>query len=235
MNIKEETYKLLAQRLLTYFDSKKFVDWAMILLQNGYESESLIILAGLDNDTTEVREKYFWQTITELQLDINATDFELIENYAIYIAKSVIDNQLNPFSGLTVMQDIVRESDYSKRFIQFFDLDEDIDYLKYDNRTIFNPGLTLENTESFIKKEFELFLEAERLKITDETRELSYCQKCKTIAKPKLKNKFRLQKPHNIQIWVCRKCGSDKLDHFSTQIGKEIILKEIKNATQHHV
>ncbi len=64
MNVKEETYKLLAQRLLTYFDSKKFVDWAMILLQNGYESESLIILAGLDNDTTEVREKYFWQTIT---------------------------------------------------------------------------------------------------------------------------------------------------------------------------
>jgi len=50
MNIKEETYKLLAQRLLTYFDCKKFVDWAMILLQNGYESESLIILAGLDND-----------------------------------------------------------------------------------------------------------------------------------------------------------------------------------------
>ena len=229
MNIKEETYKLLAQRLLTYFDSKKLVDWAMILLQNGYESESLIILAGLDSDSTEVREKYFWQSISELQLDINANDFELIENYAIYIAKSVIGNQLNPHSGLTVMQDIVRESDYSKRFIQFFELDEDIDYLKYDNRTVFNPGLTLENTESFIKKEFELFLEAERLKITDETRELSYCQKCKTIAKPKLKNKFRLQKPYNIQIWVCSKCGSDKLDHFSTQIGKEIILKEIKN------
>jgi hypothetical protein len=157
MNVKEETYKLLAQRLLTYFDSKKFVDWAMILLQNGNESESLIILAGLDYDTTEVREKYFWQSISELQLEINATDFELIENYAIYVAKSVIDNQLNPHSGLAVMQDIVRESDYSKRYIQFFELDEDIDCLKYDNRTIFNPGLTLENKESFIKKNLSCF------------------------------------------------------------------------------
>lgn len=232
MNVREETYKLLAQRLLTFFDSKKMVDWAMILLQNGYESESLIILAGLDTDTTQEREKYFWQSISELQIDINVTDFELIDNYAIYIAKSVVDKQINPYSGLEIMQDIVRESDYSKRYIQFYELDEDIDYLKYDNRTIFNTGLTLENKENFIRKEFELFLEAENLKITDETRELSYCQKCKTIAKPKLKKKYRLQKPHRIQIWICSKCGSEKLDHFSTHIGKEIILKEIKNATQ---
>jgi TRAP-type uncharacterized transport system, periplasmic component len=232
MDIKEETHKLLAIRLLTFFDSKKFVDWAMILLQNGYESESLVILAGLDNDTTEEREKYFWQSIDELQLDIIKDDFELISNYAIYIAKAVMDNQLNPISGLEVMQSIVQGSGYSKRFIPFYEIEEDLDYLKYDNMTIFNSGLTLENVENVIKKEFELFLEAERLKITDEVRESSYCQKCKSIAVPKLKKMFRLRRPHIVQIWVCSKCGSRKLNHFCTQDGKEIILKEMKNVIQ---
>lgn len=228
MNVKEETYKLLAQRLFTHFESKKMIEWAILLMQNGYESESLIILAGLDSDTTEEREKYFWQSVSELKLDINISDFELIDIYAIYIAKSVVDQQMNSYTGLSVMQDIVRKTDYSKRYIQFYELEEDLDYLKYDNRAIFNSELSLANAEDFIKKEFELFLEAERLKIDDETREMSFCQKCNIISKPKLKSKFRFHKPHRIQIWICGNCGSEKLDHFSSQIGKEIIMKEIK-------
>ncbi|PID92932.1 MAG: hypothetical protein CSA94_02640 [Bacteroidetes bacterium] len=118
----------------------------------GLNSESLIILAGLDNETTEEREKYFWQTIEELGLDVKRTDFELIESYAIYVAESV-------------MQDVVRETNYSKRYIQFYEIEEDLEYLNYDNHTISNSELTLNNADSLITREFELFLEAEKCKI----------------------------------------------------------------------
>tara|TARA_R110002049_G_scaffold207188_1_gene377668 strand:- start:50025 stop:50204 length:180 start_codon:yes stop_codon:yes gene_type:complete len=57
--------------------------------------------------------------------------------------------------GLTIMQDIVRSTDYSKKYVQFYEIDEDLDYLKYDNHTIFNSGLTLKNVDSFILREFE--------------------------------------------------------------------------------
>ncbi|WP_338237894.1 hypothetical protein [Persicobacter diffluens] len=228
--VQEETYKLLAQRVLSHFDSKKLIDWAIMLMGKGFDSESLIILAGLDSDTTEEREQYFWQTINELGLDVNRTDFELIDNYAIYVAESVVHKKMEPKDGLAIMQDIVRSTDYSKKYIQFFEIDEDLDYLKYDNHTIFNTGLTLKNADSFIAREFELLLEAEKYKIDDKTRGLAYCNSCDKIEKPRLKNKRNWIGKVKYQIWVCGVCESQDILHFSSQKGKEIIMTRI-NAT----
>ncbi len=47
------TLEILAERCLTHFDSKKLVDWAVQVLQLGYESDNLFVLAGLDYDTTD--------------------------------------------------------------------------------------------------------------------------------------------------------------------------------------
>ena len=63
MTHKELTLEILAERALTQFDSKKLVDWAVKVLELGYESENLFVLAGLDNDPTEERENYFWKSI----------------------------------------------------------------------------------------------------------------------------------------------------------------------------
>ncbi len=228
--VQEETYKILAQRVLSKFDSKKLIDWAIMLMGKGFDSESLIILAGLDSYTTEEREQYFWQTIEELELDINRTDFELIDDYAIYVAESVVNKKIAPKEGLSIMQDIVRSSDYSKKYVQFYEIDEDLDYLKYNNYTIFNTGLSLKNVDSFITKEFELLIETEKYKIDDKTRELAYCKSCDKIEKPKLKIVKNWIGKVKYQTWVCGLCESKDILHFSSQKGKEIILKRI-NAT----
>jgi RNase P subunit RPR2 len=228
MDIKDEIYKLLAQRVFSYFDSNKLVDWAIMMMQNGYESESLIILAGLSSDTTEEREKYFWLAVEELNIDIDKNDRELIDFYALHIVESVLDHHMDPYNALSIMQDVVRETGYSRRYIQFYEVNEDIDYLKYGSRPIFNSDLSSDNTEEFIRKEFELFLEAENLQIDDEIREMSYCRKCKKISNPKLKPKFKLFGPRNIQVWICGHCGSEKIDPFRGRAGKEIIINEIK-------
>ncbi len=228
--VQEETYKILAQKVLSHFDSKKLIDWAIMLMGKGFDSESLIILAGLDSDTTEEREQYFWQTIDELGFDLNRTDFELIENYAVYVAESVVNKKIAPMDGLTIMQDIVRSTDYSKKYIQFYEIDEDLDYLKYDNHTIFNTGLTLKNADSFVTREFELFLETEKCKIDDKTRELAYCKTCDKIEKPRLKNIRNWIGKVKYQTWVCGLCESKDILHFSSQKGKEIIMTRI-NAT----
>lgn len=231
LNVQEETYKLLAQRLFSYFDSKKLVDWAVMMMENGYDSFSLIILAGLDNDSTEVREQYFWQTIDELKLDLNKSDFDLIDHYAIYVAESVVNKQVAPKDGLSIMQEIVRTTDYSVKYIQFYELAEDLDYLRYDNRTIFNSGLSLENADIFITTEFELFLESEKLKIDDIIRESAYCNRCSSIEKPKLKNKRNLIGQVKYQYWVCGICESQDILHFRNQKGREMITNKIKNKT----
>ncbi|MDL2330466.1 hypothetical protein LJC62_00395 [Odoribacter sp. OttesenSCG-928-A06] len=157
INIQEFTYQLLAEKTLTYFDSQKYVDWAVVLLENGHESESLIILAGLDSYETEEKEKYFWKSVEELNIKIEKNDFELIDHYADFVAKQVIEGKISPIIGLNRMLDIVQASGYSSEYMQFYELDEDLDRLNYSENTIFNIGLAIENKEEYIRKNLSYF------------------------------------------------------------------------------
>jgi len=185
----------------------------------------------LDIDSTEEREKYFWKSIQELGLDVNKSDFELIDNYAIYVAESVINNKILPKDGLFIMQNIVRLTDYSEKYIQFYEIDEDLDYLKSYNSTLLNTGLSLENADSFIIKEFELFLESEKYNTDDKIRDSAYCQKCGMIEKPKLKIKRNFIGKAKYQYFVCGLCKSEDILTYKSQKGKETILRKLKNAT----
>lgn len=229
MNIQKVTYQLLGEKLISNFDSKKYVNWAVTLLENGYDSESLIILAGLNYDTTEEREEYFWKSVDELDIIIDKSDFELIENYAEYIAYEVVNERIEPIIGLSIMQHIVRETDYSSKYVQFYELSEDLDYLTHDSRVIYSSGLSLINKNAFIKEEFRIFLELENLKIDKIIREQSLCNKCGQFEKPILKTKYQLKKPYKYQVWVCAKCGSDKIKHYSNQNVKRKIIEIHQN------
>lgn len=229
MDILEETYKILGQRLMPSFDSKRLADWAFKLLENEFESESLIILAGLSSDSTEEREIYFWLSISELKIDLNLTDVELIEYYAEYIAEEVCKGNMKAANGLMIMQEVVFMSDYDSKYIQFFELDEDIDYLENYGGFIYNTGFNKENKERFIMEEFELFLETERLKIDEDTRQKSICNVCGQVAKPGLRTKYQFKKPHKYQTWTCGNCGSEKIEHFGSHSGKRRIIDLIKN------
>ena len=229
MNTQEITYLLLAEKILTCFDSQKYVDWAVALLENGFESESLVILAGLDSYGIEEKEKYFWKSIEELNIEVKKTDSELIEYYVDFVAKQVVEDKINPIIGLSRMRDIVCATDYSVKYIQFYELDEDLDYLNSYKTTIYNTGLTLENKEKYIKEEFELFLEMNRLKIDESLRDKSYCTNCDCLEKPVLKTKYKFTKPHKYQTWICKNCGSIKLEHFNNHNTKRKIIEMTKN------
>ncbi|WP_207518340.1 hypothetical protein, partial [Flavobacterium psychrophilum] len=95
MSVKEETEILLAKILLSNFDSKNYVDWAISVIESGIESNSLFILAGLDDEDTEIREKYFRKVVEELKIEINYEDFALLQNYAKFIAEKVINGTLS--------------------------------------------------------------------------------------------------------------------------------------------
>lgn len=229
MNIQEETYIILGQRLLSGFDSKMLVDWAVRLLVSGHESESLIILAGLDSESTEEREKYFWNSIAELDIKITLTDSELVEYFVQRVADDVVKGNRKTSSGLDIMRDVLAWSGYDSKYLQFLELEEDVDYLENYGSIIFNSGLNKRNKEQFIKDEFDLFLEIQRLKIDEETKQNAICKRCDTIAKPILKTKYQFKRPNKYQIWICGNCGSERIEHFSTQTGKRKIIDRIKN------
>ena len=232
MDINKETYQILGQKLLSEFDSKEYVKWAIKVAEEGYESESLWILAGLDNESTEVREEYFWKTIEELNLEIEREEIDLLNDYAIYLSKAVLNNSISPRTGVKKMFDLCRQSGYDEKYMQFYELDEDLDCLKYGDITpIFNHNISEENADEIILKEFKLFLDCEEFGVTKDIYESAYCNRCKQVKKPILKTKYQFRKPRKYLQWACGNCRSKEIDTFKSQIGKEKILERIKNHT----
>lgn len=174
----------------------------------------------------EIKE-YFWNSVNELGLKLKKSDFDLLENFALYIANSVITDRVAPKEGLRIMNEIIRESDYSSKYIQFHNLDEDIVYLNYDNITLFNSFDNTDNINEIIKEEFNLFLEAERMNLNDKYREFTFCNNCQTLSKPTLKSKKNWLGKIKYNHWVCPNCKSKDLEHFTNQKGKKIILNEL--------
>lgn len=228
MTLQELTLNILAERILTTFDSKKLVNWAVEVILLGYESENLYVLAGLDFESTEEREKYFFESLKDLQIEIETDEEKLIENYAITLTKKVIDKEVDIDYGFQQMLKIVSASDYDQKYISFFEIDEDLDYLRYDSNTIFNYGLTLENSKEFILEEFRIFLEMETLKISTEERKKCYCEKCNNLNIPITETKYQLKKPFKYLVWSCGFCGSTKLKFNNNHEVKKLIIKKFK-------
>ena len=100
--------------------------------------------------------------------------------------------------------------------------------MKYNNSTLFNTGLTLENSEEFILEEMKIFIEMEDLNIPREQRNKCYCETCKSLNNPVTKNKFQLKKPFRYTVLACGVCGSDKLKFSSNHDVKRRIIEQSK-------
>lgn len=231
MTLEELTLNILAERLITVFDSKKLVSWAVKVMLLGYESEKLYVLAGLDFASTEEREKYFFESLEDLNFEVKKNEDKLIEQYAITIAKKAVENVVDLDYAFEKMLKIVSASEYDQKYISFFEIDEDLDCLRYNNSVLFNSRLTLENAEGFILEEFKIFLDMENLKIPIEERKKSYCENCFKLNIPITKFKYQFKKPFKYMVWSCGICGSTKLKFNSNHEVKRLIIKEYKKHT----
>ncbi len=229
MTLNELSIEILAKRALTNYDSVKLVDWALDVLDLGYESENLYILAGLGFDTREEREEYFWRCVKDLKLDFEQTEEKLIEEYALIIANKAIQKKISIDYAFNQMLKIVSATGYESRYMAFDEIDEDLDYLKYNNSVLLNSGLTIENSAEFILEEFQIFIAMENLKIPIEERNKCYCQNCNKLNKPILKNKFQLKKPFKYSTWICNICGSEELKFSNNHDVKKMIIETYQN------
>lgn len=230
MTLEELTFEIIAKRSLTLFDSKDLVHWAVNVLKLGYESEHLCILAGLDYDTTEAREYYFLKSVQDLNLSIEKKKDELLEQYAFLIANKAIRKEISTDHALREMLKIVSASEYDNRYTVFYEIEEDLSYLHYENSVVFNSGLTLQNHSDFILEELKIFVQMEELKIPLEERAKCYCESCKKLNTPSLKNKYQLKQPFKYVVWVCGLCRSQKLKFSNNHSVKQMIIEQYKNA-----
>ena len=226
-DLQRELDLLLAERLISGFiDGQKCIDWAITLMQRGYESENLYILAGSDNDEAISIEHYLNRLTDDLELEQNRNEDELFYTYVSDIARQVIDGGISPEKGLSVMEDIriqTWDSDFAIDLFQFSDLAEDSSLI--GEYQIFYIGLTEENRDEVIIQEMKMFLIAKEKGIQN-IRDLIYCHKCKSLSQAEYIEKGWIVKKGD---WYCKKCKSKDYLAWYKVTDRAQILKILEN------
>lgn len=177
-DLQTELDLLLAGRLLFKFlDCEKCTDWAISLLQNGYESDYIQAIASqYITDYLEI-EHYFEKMVDELGLIRKDDSRELFQIFVSDIAHQVIDGRMEPIKSLHMMDAMSAvEVDYIADTVdQFSYLAYDISSL--DRQTSFYTGLTHDNIEGVIKDEMKMLLYAQTYGL-DRIIDLIFCEKC---------------------------------------------------------
>ena len=93
METSKLTNKILAYRYLKIFDMNDAIDWAVDMLTLGYETPSLIILAGISKPTTYYEaEGYLTQTLKELNINVPELE-EAISKYCSYYITKIANGE----------------------------------------------------------------------------------------------------------------------------------------------
>jgi hypothetical protein len=222
-NLQEDTKALIADALITDFDSKKYVDWAVRFLSDCYESENLYILAGLDGEDRETIEKYFGYAAQEFGVSIDIEPEELVKWYALYTAENVVSGQVSPDDGLLILIKIAHQTSYDERYLRFIYLTDDLYSLETGDIAYFHDKLALQNKDEYIREEIKLFLELERLNISNIITEYVYCNKCYRATKPVFKKGLLFTSVR------CGNCNSKKIDSFYSQDGRQKIIEYVRD------
>jgi hypothetical protein len=138
---------------------ESWVDWAQEMMEAGFESMNLYILAGI----TKPYNQFELQELTDNVLKDLHSDYSdrdrTIRNYAYYIIKSAIGNADNYMSALRELNEIYMRFDMENEYLDFMllyytkvDLAESPDQWYWD-------GATTENIDEIIRGKFQSFID----------------------------------------------------------------------------
>jgi hypothetical protein len=156
--ISKLTSKILAYKELDDFNMSDSIDWAVDMLGIGYESPSLLILAGLSKPTDLYEaEEYLKGSIKELGLKIPERNVA-ISQYCKYLIEKIADEE-NVKENLYHLYTVARTVDDDKRIFNFYllcwawgELDCGVEYQHYWD------DATLKNIEQIVIKEAKKYL-----------------------------------------------------------------------------
>jgi len=167
---------------------KDYTSWAEEMLISGVESENISILAGLDLDKypdSEEIKLYFKKSVNDLELEFPTDDVAII-SYAIYICRGIIEGNITPEDGVSVLSQFYSKSDYEPIYGIWDELSDDIWSIKERDSCYFNTGLTKDNIGEYVRDVAEQFITLTKIILPEQFFNLCACQKCGYIGEHKL-------------------------------------------------
>lgn len=150
------TYKILKEKAFNADIDESWIDWAIEMMEAGYEADSLYQLAGTLKPYNQFElQALTTQVLKDLQLDY-FDKRKALKNYVYFLIMSNIDKPENYFKVLREFRDIYYELDMDSEFQDLALLYWAKDDLLYTDYQHYWEGADRENIDTIIKGKFEL-------------------------------------------------------------------------------
>jgi hypothetical protein len=119
-SLPKSTAKVLAYKALDRDFDNTWTDWAIDLLVDGFETEHLVILAGMSEpfDYFEMQ-SLTTKTLNELGLDYS-NKIKSVYGYIAYLINLCFNNQITPITVLAEARDLYLELHYEQSLQRFY-------------------------------------------------------------------------------------------------------------------
>ena len=149
------TYKILKEKAFNYDIGESWVDWAIEMIEAGYEADSLYQLAGTLKPYNQFElQALTTQVLKDLQLD-NSDKRKALKNYVYFLISSNVDRPENYLKVLREFRDIYYELDMDSEYQDLALLYWAKDDLLYADYQHYWDGANRENIDTIIKDKFE--------------------------------------------------------------------------------
>jgi hypothetical protein len=138
--------------------ASEYVEWAISMLEQDFDSPSLRILAGLDGSSLFEADDYFRRVLRELH--ISEPDFDTsVRAYACELCTRIISGTLDPKSGVRQLYKTCLATNYANDFMVWLYLDDGLDSIEAGDYPWTYEGLTPDNFEVVVRTEAKRFRE----------------------------------------------------------------------------
>jgi hypothetical protein len=116
----KSTYKVLANKALERDSVEEWIDWALEMMEAGFETEHLIIIAGLSPQLNRFEfDDIVNRALKELSLDTMTKD-EMVYGYVYFLTDQAHNSKMSTKNVLGILRDLCRDRDYDKELFDFY-------------------------------------------------------------------------------------------------------------------
>jgi hypothetical protein len=150
----KSTYKILALYVLNRDADESWAIWALDMLSAGFESDQLILLAGISKPYNQ----FYLRELTarafaELSLDTSSLE-KALNDYTLYLVEDALAGNLSYSAVLAELKDIFNELHQISFLSPFYLLYFAEDDLKFSRHQFYWPGATRQNIQETISEYF---------------------------------------------------------------------------------
>lgn len=153
------TYRVLMKKAFNEDVDETWIDWALEMIEAGYESDNLYILAGISRPYHQFElQRLTDKVLVDLNLDYEDQP-QMIRNYVYYIISSTINEPSNYLSTLKEIRNICMDLDMEQEYMDFYLLYFAKDDLNESGVQWYWDGAYRTNIDLIIRNIFQVYLD----------------------------------------------------------------------------